>query len=218
MVVEKLGHGVELRKYNEFSIAEVTFKRPPTMQTATKAGFRKCAGYIFGKNRRRGGGRGAAAEKMAMTSPVRMEYVQQEQRQQQSEGGTEEPTPEEVKISFVMASNYSLGSLPVPQDSDVKLRTVPAHFVAAVAFRGRPPSEATIERKRSVVLEALAKRQQRKEAEQAAKLSKPRTTASIQPQQERKALVYGYHDPFITPRLLRRNEVGVRVAPSTLTT
>ena len=25
-------------------------------------------------------------------------------------------------------------------------------------------------------------------------------------------LVYGYHDPFITPNLLRRNEVGVMVA------
>ena len=24
-------------------------------------------------------------------------------------------------------------------------------------------------------------------------------------------LVYGYHDPFVTPNFLRRNEVGVRV-------
>ena len=29
-------------------------------------------------------------------------------------------------------------------------------------------------------------------------------------------LVYGYHDPFITPNLLRKNEVAVKIDPSTI--
>ena len=194
-VVKKLGRGVELRRYDAFSVAEVTFKRPATMKAVTSQGFRKCAGYIFGKNRRRGARWGAgagAAEKMAMTSPVRMEV---EMAAPKGGEGTNVDY-EEVKVSFVMASNYSLASLPVPKDSDVKLRTVQPHSLAAVKFSGPPPSEERVKRKQSLVLQQLAKAQLKERRKQ---------------QQREKALVYGYHDPFLTPNLLRRNEVAVVV-------
>ena len=71
-VIQALGKGVELRRYDPYTVAEVTFKKPETMKAATSQGFRKVAGYIFGKNKRRGRG-AATSQKMAMTAPVRME-------------------------------------------------------------------------------------------------------------------------------------------------
>ena len=188
-VVEKLGSGVELRAYEEYTVAECTFRKPTSMQTATAAGFRKCAGYIFGRNRKHGAhlwGRSSAlaSEKMAMTSPVRMAI-------EQSDEGDTEPI-KRVKVSFLMASNYSMSQLPVPDDADVKLKRVPAHFMAAVKFNGAPPTSKKIREKKQLVLDQMTK-------------------AAVGRAVSGEALVYGYHDPFITPNLLRKNEVGVFV-------
>jgi hypothetical protein len=98
----------------------------------------------------------------------------------------------EVKVSFVMASNYTVKNLPVPLDSDVKLRKIAPHNMAVVAFRGPPPTDRKVEQMRKLVLEELA-----------GSKSAPANDDT---------LVYGYHDPFITPNFLRRNEVGLVVA------
>ena len=172
----------QLRKYEDYLVAEVTFKRPPTMKEVSSGGFRKVAGYIFGKNRVRG--RGAASQKMAMTAPVRMEL----------KGGNE--ALEEVKLSFVMGGNYTEKTLPIPDDSDVKIKKVPAQYIAAVAFNGPPPKEEKVAQKRKAVLARLA---------QSSALGKA-------PEPSVETLVYGYHDPFITPNFLRKNEVGVVVS------
>lgn len=69
-VIQKLSNGVEVRRYEPYLIAETTVDgqgfREPTSQ-----GFRTCAGYIFGKNKSRQNRN--EPEKMAMTSPVRVE-------------------------------------------------------------------------------------------------------------------------------------------------
>ena len=174
---------VEVRLYEPYTVAEVTFKRPSTMKEATSNGFRKVAGYIFGKNRVRGG-RGSA--KMAMTAPVRMSLS--------GDSGSSVSYPAEVKVSFVMGSNYTTKNLPQPEDGEVKLREVKPHYMAVVAFGGRPPTDATVEKKRRLVMSQLKS------------ATVPRHIKS------KETLVYGYHDPFITPALLRRNEVGVMLA------
>ena len=169
---------IELRQYDEYLVAEHTTP-PVALRDSTRDGFRAVAGYIFGKNRQQ--------TKMAMTAPVRVEM----------RGDVSEPR--DVRVSFVMASNETLRSLPIPNNAAVKLLRVPAHVAAFTRFAGAPPSEARVMRRRARVLGALARE-------------------GVRPLSESETLVYGYHDPFITPRLLRRNEVGVRVAPSTLTT
>mmetsp|Transcript_65274 Transcript_65274/g.131284 ORF Transcript_65274/g.131284 Transcript_65274/m.131284 type:complete len:227 (-) Transcript_65274:105-785(-) len=181
-VVEALGKGVELRRYDEYTVAEVTFKKPETMKSATSQGFRKVAGYIFGKNRAKGRG-AAASKKMAMTAPVRMALK-----------GDLSPDKalNEVKVSFVMAANETTSTLPVPLDAGVRVQKIPAHYMAAVAFNGAPPSEAKVEAKRNLVNMQLAAR-------------------NLRAKKNSETLVYGYHDPFITPNILRKNEVGVVV-------
>lgn len=172
-VIRKLGRGVEIRRYESYTIAEVTFKKPPTFKNATSNGFRKVAPYIFGANRGKGG-----KEKMNMTAPVRVELK-----------SSTTSTFDEVKVSFVMGSTRNPKNLPQPEDGSIKLRTVHPHFMAVVAFSGPPPNESIIAQKRKLVEEELVK------------FTKNKCSGET--------LVYGYHDPFITPNFLRKNEVGV---------
>merc|ERR1712216_195728 len=97
------------------------------MSKATGNGFRACTGYIFGGKNRVRGVFAKGSRSMSMTAPVRMET-----------------SDKETKVSFVMARNESLSTLPTPTDAIVKLRQIPAHVAAFVTFSGKPPSEARV--------------------------------------------------------------------------
>jgi SOUL heme-binding protein len=201
-VIEKLDDGVELRRYEPYLIAEtivdgVGFREP------TGDGFRKCAGYIFGKNKRQRssswfssssqtneqGDEIGEAEKMAMTAPVRVS------------GGAaftrgDSITMKKTKVSFVIGTKYSLKTAPKPLDNNVKVRQVPGHTLAVRTFSGPPPKDDRVRKERARIEAALAK------ADRAV------------PGPNDETLVYGYHDPFITPNFLRRNEVALVVEGS----
>eukprot|EP00326_Haptolina_ericina_P016070 CAMPEP_0181187456 /NCGR_PEP_ID=MMETSP1096-20121128/10582_1 /TAXON_ID=156174 ORGANISM="Chrysochromulina ericina, Strain CCMP281" /NCGR_SAMPLE_ID=MMETSP1096 /ASSEMBLY_ACC=CAM_ASM_000453 /LENGTH=122 /DNA_ID=CAMNT_0023276431 /DNA_START=10 /DNA_END=378 /DNA_ORIENTATION=+ len=117
---------------------------------------------------------------MSMTAPVRSS----------SDGS-------QVKVSFVVPSEYTMETAPTPSDRAVSLCTVAPHCLAVRTFSGPPPSERRVELERSRVVEALG----------AAGLQ-------IAPGADgAETLIYGYHDPFITPNFLRKNEVAVRIRP-----
>ena len=87
-------------------------------------------------------------------------------------------------------------TVPRPLDKMVKLRQVPAHTLAIRKFSGKPPSDERIQKERNTLESALSK-------------------ADIQVKnKDDTTLVYGYHDPFITPNILRRNEVAVVIEGS----
>ena len=183
-VLCKLPGGVELRQYEPYLIAETEVASGP-MRESTGKGFRTVAGYLFGKNRARGSG----SEKMAMTAPVRSSSGGEKMSMTapvRSSGG------DKTKISFVMPSKYSMRTAPRPIDRAVRLRQVKPHFMAARTFSGPPPGEARVQREREKVLQALGDR-------------------SLRPEGDAETLVLGYHDPFMTPNFLRRNEVGIFV-------
>jgi len=187
-IVQKLTHGVELRRYEPYLIAETTVDgrgfREPTSQ-----GFRACAGYIFGKNKARR--KGNTAEKMAMTAPVRVESQIVSEKMAMTAPVRVAGSKKNTKVSFVIGSNYSLKTVPRPTDKNVKLRQVPGHTLAVRRFSGPPPKDDRVERERQILDQSL---------NQANMKAKNDDT-----------LVYGYHDPFLTPNLLRRNEVAVLV-------
>mmetsp|Transcript_24793 Transcript_24793/g.98438 ORF Transcript_24793/g.98438 Transcript_24793/m.98438 type:complete len:230 (+) Transcript_24793:94-783(+) len=178
-VLARIGPRMEVRAYAPYVVAEATMRGgESSMAALTGDGFRKCAGYIFGKrntDRATGASRG-----MAMTAPVRI--AQRDDATTRRDGST-------VKVSFVMARNESLRTLPVPTDADVRLRQVPAHTAAFVAFAGGRPSETLVARKRAALDHAVKKH-------------------GFRPVRNAETLTYGYHDPFITPKFLRKNEVG----------
>eukprot|EP00633_Aureoumbra_lagunensis_P003197 CAMPEP_0197293522 /NCGR_PEP_ID=MMETSP0890-20130614/28847_1 /TAXON_ID=44058 ORGANISM="Aureoumbra lagunensis, Strain CCMP1510" /NCGR_SAMPLE_ID=MMETSP0890 /ASSEMBLY_ACC=CAM_ASM_000533 /LENGTH=247 /DNA_ID=CAMNT_0042768321 /DNA_START=1 /DNA_END=744 /DNA_ORIENTATION=+ len=105
------------------------------------------------------------------------------------------PNQKTYKVSFVMGLNETLKSLPIPSDADVSLKKVPAHTATYIRFSGPRPSQSLIAAKRSDLENALSK-------------SKTKFTPS---RKFPHTLCAGYHDPFITPKFLRRNEVGFHV-------
>jgi hypothetical protein len=185
-IIQKLANSVELRRYEPYLIAETVvdgegFREP------TAKGFRACAGYIFGKNKARGG----KAEKMAMTAPVRVESQVGETMAMTAPVRVTGRGKKNTKVSFVIGSKYSLKTVPKPMNKKVKLRQVPGHTLAVRTFPGPPPKDDRVKRERDILDESLAK-------------------ANLEAKNE-ETLVYGYHDPFITPNILRRNEVAVVV-------
>lgn len=102
-----------------------------------------------------------------------------------------------TKVSFVIGSKYSLQNVPKAIDKAVQVRKVGEHYLAATAFSGPPPSDEKINKERDAILQTLEKE-------------------GIRVKDREETLVYGYHDPVMTPNFLRKNEVAVRVDGSTV--
>ncbi len=168
-----MAHAIEEPKYTVLAnLDNVEIRRyAPSIQATTEmpaergnnSGFRRLAGYIFGGN--------SDGAKIAMTAPVSTST---------SGGATE--------MSFTMPSEWSLESLPEPEDENVQLKQVPAYTVAVVTFSGR----------------ATEKRALEMEQELRARLSEE----SIEPSGP--AILNQYNPPWTLP-FLRRNEIMLSV-------
>ncbi len=100
----------EIRFYPSATLATVRAE-VRSYKEISGPGFRKLAGYIFGGNE--------SETKIAMTSPVHMDI-----------------NDSLSSMSFVMPSAYELGTLPDPDNSEVKLEKTPEEYVAAIRFKG----------------------------------------------------------------------------------
>ena len=186
---------VELRKYSSYLIAETTVDES-SMRKAGSKGFGKCASYIFGKNLSRGSN--DSPEKMAMTSPVRSVGTSSESMAMTAPvRGSTSSSSGKTKISFVIGSKYNLRNVPRPIDKDISVKKVNDHFLAATSFSGPPPSDAKVAQERQDIVAALE-------------------NEGIRVKNKDETIVYGYHDPIITPNILRKNEVGVMIDGSGL--
>lgn len=123
--VLKSHDGVEVREYATYVVAETVVKAG--RQEAGNEGFRRLAGYIFGKNR--------GGEKIAMTAPV-TEAPAEGARIAMTAPVTEVPAGDGFAVQFMMPAGYSLESLPSPLDDRVVFRQVPARRVAALRYSG----------------------------------------------------------------------------------
>ena len=167
----------ELRLYPALVVAEVTVDGD--QKEASNKGFRVLAGYIFGANKKRQSiamtapvSQQAVSEKIAMTAPV---------AQTQSAAGV-------WVVRFTMPSTWSLQTLPVPDDSRVKLRnTEPARF-AVLRFSGLAQPDSVAAKSN----ELLA-------------LVKSHDLHAIGP------VSLAQYNPPWTPWFMRRNEVMVEV-------
>ncbi|MBC7498692.1 heme-binding protein [Candidatus Gracilibacteria bacterium] len=106
--------GYEIREYASYIVAEVEVDGD--MRTALSAGFRQLAGYIFGGNTSKTSismtapvmDTMRASENIAMTAPV-MDRV--------SNSGKH-------IVAFTMPSQYTLATLPKPDNANIRFRTV----------------------------------------------------------------------------------------------
>lgn len=168
---------VEIREYAPYVVAET--RVAGGFRDVGTEGFRRLFAYISGENR--------GATKVAMTAPVTQQATSEKIAMtapvtQQADGGV-------YRIAFVLPSQYTLESAPVPTNPDVRLVQVPARRVVAVRYSGLWSAENYKE-----ALEQLTAFAQQRELQ-----------LTGEP-------VYARYDPPFMPWFLRRNEILVEIA------
>lgn len=119
---------MEIRLYPSVTMATIQ-STAKNYRELSGNGFRKIAGYIFGNN--------ASGEKIAMTTPVHMDF---------QESGS--------SMAFVMPAGYDETNLPKPNDPSVKIKKTDAEHAAALRFGGFATDE-TISRNMKKLEELL---------------------------------------------------------------
>jgi hypothetical protein len=180
--VQKDGE-IEIRQYDQMIVAEVVQKGE--RYDAINAGFRVLAGYIFGGNQ--------GEKKIAMTAPV----VQQSNAPaagqkitmtapviQQNAGNANE-----WKVGFVMPSQFTLDTLPTPNDKQIKFAVIPTHKKATIRFSGFNTDKNLKEHQDMLVKW----------------MSEKKIHAIGDP-------VFAFYNPPWTPYFLKRNEVMIDIS------
>jgi effector-binding domain-containing protein len=157
----------EIRDYAPMILAQV--RVTGGMGDASNRGFRPLAGYIFGDSRRPGSTDNA---EIAMTTPVT-------QRRSDDDGW---------QVAFVMPQEWSMGTVPTPNDPAVTLQALPARRMATIRFAGGA-NEERFEQKTAELIAFLAEH-------------------GIQPIS---APIYARYDPPWMPTPFRRNEVMIEI-------
>lgn len=129
----------EVRQYAAFIVAETWVDGD--MDAASSKGFRRIADYIFGNNT---SSQLAASSKIAMTAPVTIAPERQTVKLAMTVPVAIEPASGEMgrvgaqrwRVHFIMPSQYSMVTLPTPNNDAVTLREVPAKRVAVAKYSG----------------------------------------------------------------------------------
>ena len=137
----------EIRSYNPHIIAQVTVDGPH--RSASNRGFRLLADYIFGNNTAAAG----EAQKIEMTAPVLQQAASQEIEMTAPvlQTATE---ADRFEVAFIMPSEFTMDTLPTPNNDQVNLEEVPGRTMAVLSFSGTTP-ERVIAEKTDALLESL---------------------------------------------------------------
>jgi len=168
--------GFEIRKYDPQIVAE-TFVEGD-LKEAGNEGFRRLYAYISGENTKEQSismtapvSQETGSEKIAMTTPVKQEMKDNRWR-----------------ITFLMPAEYTLETLPEPNDTRVRLTEESDRLMVAVKYSGTW-SEEGYEKNRALLEEYIHKRGLTKTGEP----------------------VWARYDPPFMPWFLRRNEVLIPI-------
>jgi hypothetical protein len=124
---------VQIRQYSSRVAAETTVLADDDQ--ARSEGFRRLAGYIFGKNQRQA--------KISMTAPVAQQSDTIAMKAPVSQLSS--PTGGSI-IRFYMPAKWTLASLPTPGDESIRLTEVPAETLAVLRFSGDRSAAAVAKR------------------------------------------------------------------------
>ncbi len=173
-VVESQGD-IQIRDYAPMIVAEAEISGE--RKEAINQGFRVIADYIFGNNTRK--------QNVAMTAPV---IQQPEEKVAMTAPLTQEGASGRWTVRFVMPANYTMDTLPSPNNAAIKLEKIPSKRFAVIRFSGRA-GEASLE-DHTDALNAFVKDKKLNA------LSPP---------------TYAFFNPPWTLPFLRRNEVMIEV-------
>ena len=113
----------ELRRYDAQLVAQTWVTGD--QNAASREGFKVLAGYIFGNNTAPSGG----SSKIAMTAPVSM---------QQADG--------QWRVQFTMPSQYTMATLPKPNNPNITIKEIPAQTYGVIKFSGLAGSKKVAEK------------------------------------------------------------------------
>lgn len=112
----------EVRRYDAYLVAETTVRAPA--EDASSQGFRTLAGYIFGGNK--------GSRKIEMTAPV----AQTSTRIAMTAPVTQSASAGDYVIQFSMPAEWTMETLPEPDDPAVTLRTMPTRTLGVIGYSG----------------------------------------------------------------------------------
>jgi hypothetical protein len=128
--VQRQVRGVEIRHYGPRIAAETTIDADE--EKARSEGFRRLAGYIFGGN--------TTKSKIAMTAPVAQQSS--EKIAMTAPVAAQRDGSGQWVIRFFTPVEYTMETLPTPNDERVRLVDVPAETVAVLRYSGIASPEA----------------------------------------------------------------------------
>jgi DNA gyrase inhibitor GyrI len=167
---------IEIRDYAPMIVAEAEVSGD--RKVAINQGFRMIADYIFGNN--------APKQNVAMTAPV---IQQPAETIAMTAPVTQERAGDRWKVRFVMPANYTIDTLPQPNNDTVKLEQIPSKRFAVVRFSGTASEDSL-----QIHTHALNRF-----------IKDHALNALAQP-------TYAFFNPPWTLPFLRRNEVMVEIA------
>jgi len=164
----------EIRNYDSYLVAEVDVEGAYN-ETGNEA-FRILAGYIFGDNQ--------SSMKMNMTAPVESEVYRSSEKMNMTAPVFSNKNINGYTYRFVMESKYSQETLPVPNNSKIRITEIKNRVMAVIGFSGRW-SQKNFKKHEQILTKDLANK-------------------GIEIVSE--AIYARYNAPF-TPWFLRRNEI-----------
>ena len=164
----------EIRNYASYLVAEVDIEG--SYNKSGNEAFRILAGYIFGDNQ--------SSTKMNMTAPVESEAIQPSERMNMTAPVISNKNVNGYTYRFVMESKYTQETLPVPNNSKIRITEIKDRVMAVISFSGRW-SQKNFEKHEQILVNDLK-------------------NAGIGVASE--AIYARYNAPF-TPWFLRRNEI-----------
>ena len=164
----------EIRNYDSYLVAEVDIEGSYS-ETGNEA-FRILAGYIFGDNQ--------SSMKMNMTAPVESEVYPSSEKMNMTAPVFSNKSINGYTYRFVMESKYTKETLPVPNNSKIRITEIKDRVMAVMSFSGRW-SQKNFKKHEQILIKDL--------------VNKKIGTVS-------EAIYARYNAPF-TPWFLRRNEI-----------
>lgn len=116
----------EVRKYGPIIVAET--RVDADFENAGGQAFRILAGYIFGGNK--------SKTKIAMTAPVNQTAAAVSEKIEMTAPVTLSKPPLGFLVQFTMPMQYTLETLPIPNDVRVEIRKISARTVAVFSYSG----------------------------------------------------------------------------------
>jgi hypothetical protein len=121
---------IEYRQYEPYLVSETVITNSDDYRDAGNEGFRRLFRYIAGDNQ--------ARAKIAMTAPVQQAPSQTRSEKIAMTAPVQQSASEQGwTVSFMLPTEYTAETAPVPVDKRVYIREVPGRLMAVSTFAGR---------------------------------------------------------------------------------